>query len=116
MAVSSAVAGALSSGVVALMISRVGSLLVDAVDTKKLIHAGLHRSICIVSAVAGSLMIGFNGFMWSQAVIVEVYTLSVLSLVSSFLLLSPSLRSRPARSDLYCILHVLYCSSQCKLS
>ncbi|MBL4641215.1 MAG: DUF2723 domain-containing protein, partial [Verrucomicrobiales bacterium] len=30
--------------------------------------------------VAG-LMLGFSGFMWSQAVIVEVYTLSVLSLM-----------------------------------
>ena len=29
--------------------------------------------------VAGALM-GFNGYMWSQAVIVEVYTFSVLSL------------------------------------
>ena len=27
------------------------------------------------------MLMGFNGFMWSQAVIVEVYTLSVLSLM-----------------------------------
>src|SRR5439155_11814388 len=35
---------------------------------------------CAVSGFVAALLIAFNGFMWSQAVIVEVYTLSVLSL------------------------------------
>ncbi|MCC6231689.1 MAG: DUF2723 domain-containing protein, partial [Verrucomicrobiales bacterium] len=86
-AVSSAVAAALSSGVLSLMISRVSGLMLDSVDVRKEIEAGLQRLICIVAAVSGGLMIGFNGFMWSQAVIVEVYTLSVLSLVLTFVLL-----------------------------
>ncbi|MGB1672616.1 MAG: protein O-mannosyl-transferase family, partial [Limisphaerales bacterium] len=34
-----------------------------------------------VSAWVAGMLMGFNGFMWSQAVIVEVYTLSVLSLM-----------------------------------
>ena len=33
------------------------------------------------------LLIGFNGYMWSQAVIVEVYPLSVVSLMGVLLCL-----------------------------
>ncbi|MBL9128829.1 MAG: DUF2723 domain-containing protein, partial [Verrucomicrobiales bacterium] len=86
-AVSSAVAAALSSGILALMVSRVSSLLIGSLDTAKKLQETLHRNICVVAAVASGLMIGFNGFMWSQAVIVEVYTLSVLSLVLTFVFL-----------------------------
>lgn len=86
-AVSSAVAAALSSGILALMVSRVSSFLVGSIDTGKTIQESMHRAICVVSAVASGLLISFNGFMWSQAVIVEVYTLSVLSLVLTFVFL-----------------------------
>lgn len=86
-AVSSAVAAALSSGIIALMVSRVSSLLIGSIDTSKKIDDAMHRAICVVSAAASGVLIGFNGFMWSQAVIVEVYTLSVLSLVLTFVLL-----------------------------
>jgi len=86
-AVSSAVAAALSSGFLALMVSRVSSLLVSSIDGSKRIDESMHRAICVVSAVASGLLIGFNGFMWSQAVIVEVYTLSVLSLVLTLVFL-----------------------------
>ncbi|HSH95722.1 MAG TPA: DUF2723 domain-containing protein, partial [Roseimicrobium sp.] len=37
--------------------------------------------ICLIAGLVAGLLMGFNGFMWSQAVIVEVYTLSVLSLM-----------------------------------
>src|SRR5690606_17599468 len=86
-AVSSAVAAALSSGVLALMVSRVNSRLIDCLDPKKVIAPRLHDAICIVVAVSAGLLIGFIGFMWSQAVIVEVYTLSVLSLVLTLIFL-----------------------------
>ncbi|MGE3311388.1 MAG: DUF2723 domain-containing protein [Limisphaerales bacterium] len=86
-AVSSAVAAAFSSGILALMVSRVSSLLVDSIDTAKAIEQSMHRAICVVAAVAAGLLIGFNGVMWSQAVIVEVYTLSVLALLMTFVFL-----------------------------
>lgn len=100
-AVSSAVAGALSSGVVALMISKVSGFLIDSIDGAKQIVEKNRQSIAIVSAVAGGLMIGFNGFMWSQAVIVEVYTLSVLSLVLTFAFLLHYLYAPAQRRYLY---------------
>lgn len=86
-AVSSAVAGAFSSGMLALLVSRVSSILIDSIDAGKQINERMHRAISIISAVAAGLLIGFNGFMWSQAVIVEVYTLSVLSFVLTLVFL-----------------------------
>ena len=36
-------------------------------------------AICMVSGFVAGTLIGFNGFMWSQSVIVEVYAFSVAS-------------------------------------
>ena len=80
-ALSSAVAGALSCGLIALMVSRGSSMLLEGIDIFKDIDRKVEEKLCgVVGYVAGMLM-AFNGFFWSQAVIVEVYTLSVLSLV-----------------------------------
>ena len=38
-------------------------------------------AICMVSGFVAGGLIGFNGFMWSQSVIVEVYAFSVASLM-----------------------------------
>jgi tetratricopeptide (TPR) repeat protein len=99
--VSSAVAAALSSGFLALMVSRVSSHLVDSLDTGKQLTARVHQAICIVAGVTGGLLIGFNGFMWSQAVIVEVYTFSVLSLVLTLVLLLHYVYAPEQRRYLY---------------
>ena len=40
-----------------------------------------------MSGFVSGLLIGFNGYMWSQAVIVEVYPLSVVSLMGVLLCL-----------------------------
>jgi tetratricopeptide (TPR) repeat protein len=77
---SSAVAGALSCGLVALMVSRGSSMIMEGIAELKQIARTWENRICIVSGFVAGMLIGFNGFMWSQAVIVEVYTLSVLSL------------------------------------
>ncbi|MCC7374308.1 MAG: DUF2723 domain-containing protein [Verrucomicrobiales bacterium] len=100
-AVSSAFAAALSSGVLAMMVSRVSAFLVEAIDTAKQLEAKLQDSLCIVAAVAAGLLISFNGFMWSQAVIVEVYTLSVLSLVLTLVFLLHFLYAPQQRRYLY---------------
>ena len=80
-ALSSAVAGAISCGLIALMVSRGSSMIIEGIAELKTIDRRRENAICVVAGfVAGALM-GFNGYMWSQAVIVEVYTFSVLSLV-----------------------------------
>jgi tetratricopeptide (TPR) repeat protein len=79
-ALSSAVAGAFSCGLVALMVSRGSSMIMEGIAELKNIERKWENIICMVSGFVAGMLIGFNGFMWSQAVIVEVYTLSVLSL------------------------------------
>ncbi len=79
-ALASAVAAALSSGFVALMVSRGSSMMMEGIGELKNIARRWENAICVVSGFVAGMMLGFNGFMWSQAVIVEVYPLSVLSL------------------------------------
>jgi tetratricopeptide (TPR) repeat protein len=78
---SSAVAGAFSCGLVALLVSRGGSMLMEGIQEFKNVEDRWQRWINLVAGFAAGVMMGFNGFMWSQAVIVEVYTFSVLSFV-----------------------------------
>ncbi len=77
---SSAFAAALACGLVGLMVSRGSSMMIEGISELKNIAREWENALCVVSGSVAALLIGFNGFMWSQAVIVEVYTLSVLSL------------------------------------
>jgi len=79
-ALSSAVAGALSCGLVALMVSRGSSMMIEGIAELKAIERKWENALCIVAGFVAGVLIGFNGYMWSQAVIAEVYTLSVLSM------------------------------------
>ena len=79
-ALSSAVAGAFSCGLVALMVSRGSSMILEGIaDFKDHIERRWENALCLVSGLVAGMLIGFNGFMWSQAVIVEVYPFSMLS-------------------------------------
>jgi tetratricopeptide (TPR) repeat protein len=86
-ALSSAVAGALSCGLIGLMVSRSSSMILEGIEELKNIERRSEDAICMVAGVVAGMLMGFNGFMWSQAVIVEVYTFSVLSLVGMMALL-----------------------------
>ncbi len=86
-AVSSAVAGALSCGLITLMVSRGSSMFIESVAELKAIDRKIENWICFVSGFAAGMLFGFNGFMWSQSIIVEVYSLSMLSLTSGVLCL-----------------------------
>ena len=79
---SSAVAGALACGLLALMVSRGSSLLLEGIADFKEIDRKLEAWICFVSGFVAGALLGFNGIAWSQAVIVEVYTFSVLSFMA----------------------------------
>ncbi|HKQ36444.1 MAG TPA: DUF2723 domain-containing protein, partial [Verrucomicrobiae bacterium] len=78
--ISSAFAAALACGLVGMMVSRGSSMIMEGIAELKDLPRNWENGICVVSGFVAGLLIGFNGFMWSQAVIVEVYTLSVLSL------------------------------------
>lgn len=87
-AVASAFAGALGCGLIAFVTSRGSSMMIESVEFLKNIERRHENLICIVSGLVAGMLMGFNGYMWSQSVIVEVYSLSVLSLmlVITFLL------------------------------
>lgn len=86
-AVSSAVAGALTCGLVAMMVSRGSSMLMEGIGELKEIAKDWENEICVVTGIVSGALIGFDGFMWSQAVIVEVYTLTALSLTGVLIFL-----------------------------
>jgi thioredoxin-like negative regulator of GroEL len=85
--VASAFAGALSCGLIALIVSRGSSMMIEGLADLRSISKRLETALCLVAGFVGGMLMGFNGFFWSQAVIVEVYTLSVLSLVVTILFL-----------------------------
>jgi tetratricopeptide (TPR) repeat protein/phage shock protein PspC (stress-responsive transcriptional regulator) len=78
-AVSSAVAAAFSCGLVALMASRGSSMILESLQELKSLDRRMENALCMVAGYAAGALVGFNGVVWSQAVIVEVYTLSLLS-------------------------------------
>ena len=82
-----AFAGALASGLLAFIVSRGSSMMIESIDDLKNFDRRWENAICLVSGFVSGLLIGFNGYMWSQAVIVEVYPLSVVSLMGVLLCL-----------------------------
>jgi Flp pilus assembly protein TadD/phage shock protein PspC (stress-responsive transcriptional regulator) len=80
-ALSSAVAGALACGLIALLASRGSSMILESIEELKNIEKKWENALCMMAGYVAGMLIGFNGFMWSQAVIVEVYTFSLLSLL-----------------------------------
>lgn len=78
---SAAVAGAMTCGLIGLLVSRGSSMFLEGIEQFKGIERSKENAICAVSGFVAGALIGFNGFMWSQSLIVEVYPLSALSLM-----------------------------------
>src|SRR5438552_7389083 len=86
-ALGEAASGALAAGLLALLVSRGSSLLMEGIEELKAMAGRWESAICMVSGFVAGLLIAFNGYMWSQCVIVEVYAFSVASLMVVLLLL-----------------------------
>ena len=83
----SAVFGALATGMTAMLICRSGSQVLR--ESRHSLHdtrEGTDNLICWVGGVVGSLLFAFSPVMWSQTVIVEVYSLNAFFLILVFLL------------------------------
>src|SRR5215470_4440956 len=63
-AVGEAFSGAVSCGLIALIVSRGGRLLLDGVDLFHELDAKLRGYICAVSGMVAGLLMGLDGFMW----------------------------------------------------
>lgn len=86
-ALGEATAGAFACGLLGLLVSRGSSMMMEGIAELKTIGRRWESAICVVSGFVAGLLLGFNGYMWSQSVIVEVYSFSVLSLVAVLLFL-----------------------------
>ncbi len=82
-----AFSGALACGLIGLAVSRGSSMMIEGIASLKSIDRRLENAICVVSGFVAGTLIGFNGYMWSQAVIVEVYPFSLVSLMGVILCL-----------------------------
>ena len=82
-ALSSAIAGAVASGFVALIVSRTGRALFHECDSK-IRYCWAARTVCGVSA---GCLFAFDSAFWRKAIIVDVWPLSILLFVGTFLLL-----------------------------
>jgi tetratricopeptide (TPR) repeat protein len=80
-ALGEATGGALAAGLLGLLVSRGSSLLIEGIEDLKSMAGQWEVAICMVSGFVAGMLLGFNGFMWSQSVIVEVYSFSLASLV-----------------------------------
>src|SRR5262245_19311883 len=86
-ALGEATGGALAAGLLGLLVSRGSSLLMEGIEELKAMAGRWESAICMVSGFVAGGLIGYNGFMWSQSVIVEVYSFSVASFVAVLLFL-----------------------------
>ncbi|MGA3164228.1 MAG: DUF2723 domain-containing protein [Verrucomicrobiota bacterium] len=77
-----AFAGAIAAGLLAFVVSRSSSMIMESIDAFKNISRRWENAICLVSGVVAGGLSDFNGFMWSQAVIVDKHTLSITSLLA----------------------------------
>jgi tetratricopeptide (TPR) repeat protein/phage shock protein PspC (stress-responsive transcriptional regulator) len=105
-ALSSAFAGALACGFIGLLASRGTSMILEGIDEFKDLNRRWENALCMAAGFVAALLIGFNGYMWSQSVIVEVYTLSVLSLTVVLALLFRWIYAPEQRRYLYWALFV----------
>ena len=100
-ALASAVFGALAAGITAMLICRSGfDMLQELRKSSHVAHLTSEKTICWIGGVVGSLLFAFTPVMWSQSVIVEVYSLNALFLVLIFLL-TYQWMSRPSDHLLY---------------
>ncbi|MDB6057444.1 MAG: hypothetical protein JWO95_1288 [Verrucomicrobiales bacterium] len=79
--VASAVAASLACGMLAMLTSRGSSMIIESIADLKGIERKSENALCVVAGFVSAMLLAYNGFMWSQAVIVEVYPFSVLSLL-----------------------------------
>jgi len=84
----SVVSGAVASGLAAMLICRSGrDILRRSGQISHNMGAGIEHIICWTGGVSASLLFAFTPIMWSQSVIVEVYSLNALILIAVMLLI-----------------------------
>ena len=69
--VGQAFSGAMACGLLALMVSRGSSMFMEGIEELKDMTGKWESAICLISAVAAGLLLGLDGFMWKESVVVN---------------------------------------------
>ncbi|MGH7950371.1 MAG: protein O-mannosyl-transferase family [Limisphaerales bacterium] len=64
-------AEAVACGLVGFMVSRGSSMLIEGIEELKNMSRKWENAICIVSGTVAGLLLGFDGFMWKEAVVIN---------------------------------------------
>ena len=84
----SAAAGAGACALLALLISRSGADLLRSVpELKERIGFRAENLVCLIAGISGGLLLAFSPVLWSQSVIVEVYSLNAFFQMAVLLLI-----------------------------
>lgn len=100
-ALASAIQGALACGLIGMMVSRGSAMIIEGFENLRGIEPRIEKAICVVCGYVAGMLMGFNGYLWSQAVIVEVYAISVLSLTGCMIFLMRWMHAPHQRKYLY---------------
>jgi tetratricopeptide (TPR) repeat protein len=69
--VGEAFAEAVGCGVVAFMVSRGSSMLIEGIEALKGLSIQWEKAICLVSGFVVGMLVGLDGFMWSEADVIN---------------------------------------------
>ena len=64
-------AAAMGCGLLALMVSRGGSMMIEGIEDLKAVDRRWENAICIVAGVVAGMLLGFGGFMWKESVVIN---------------------------------------------
>jgi tetratricopeptide (TPR) repeat protein len=64
-------AAAMGCGLLALMVSRGSSMLIEGIDEIKNIPKQWENTICLVSGLVSGTLLGFDIYMWSESVVIN---------------------------------------------
>ena len=82
--VGEAFAGALACGLLAFLVSRGSSLFMESIEELKNMTGKWESAICMISGCVAGLLVGLDGFVWSESVVVNriaVFSLPWLALL-----------------------------------
>ncbi len=64
-------AAAMGCGLLAFMVSRGSSMLIEGIEELKSLTRNWENAICVVSGLVAGLLLGMDGFMWSESVVIN---------------------------------------------
>jgi tetratricopeptide (TPR) repeat protein len=64
-------ASAMGCGLLALMVSRGSSMLIEGIEDLKSVDRRWENAICVVSGVVSGMLLGFGYFMWKESVVIN---------------------------------------------